>query len=54
MSQNQSQPKFDKVYVKFVADDSSKEAIEKLKTDQFFESIKEDSKKIFRKKHSEK
>jgi len=40
--------------VKFVADESSKEATEKLKTDQFIESVKEDSKKIVRKNHSEK
>jgi hypothetical protein len=46
MSQKPSQPNEDKVYIKFNVDESSKEASEKLKTENFIESVKEDSKAI--------
>jgi hypothetical protein len=46
MSQKPSQPNEDKVYIKFNVDESSKEASEKLKTENFIESVKKDSKAI--------
>ncbi|MFT5721857.1 MAG: hypothetical protein ACI9W6_002175 [Motiliproteus sp.] len=46
MSQNKTQPNPQKVRVKFNVDDSSKDAVDKFKTDNFIESVKKDSDKI--------
>jgi hypothetical protein len=46
MSQKPPQPNENKVHIKFNVDESSKEASEKLKTENFIESVNEYSKTI--------
>ncbi len=54
MTKNKSQPDLEEIPVKFSIDTSSQEAIEKLKSENFLKSLREESKTILKKPTKEK